>query len=104
MEEKKGGLKREHGWIPNLLDGVFGTIHNFVEGTVGSIHDAAHEFTRGLMHRAFLFLMTLFGIYFLCAGLAEMMSVVYQKPGIGGIAIGISVLLIVWVIQVFRKK
>ncbi len=107
MEGKKGSIKKDpsgNGWIPYLLDNVFGTIRTFVEGTVESVQGAVHECTTGLMRRTFLFLASLFGFYFLGAGLAEMITVVYRKPGLGGITIGVFTLFTVWVIHVFSKK
>lgn len=105
MDTKKG--KKEdgaNGWLPAILDGVFGSIQTFVQGTVEGIHNVAHEFTDGLLRKIFLFIFFLVGIVFLFSGMAEMISLAYRRPGAGEIIIGIFVLLITWVVYAFKRR
>ena len=107
MEEKKEARKQDsngHGWVPSLLENVFGTIRSFVEGTVGVVQMAVQEVTGGLMKRLFFFLSIICGAYFLLTGVAQMLSFVARRPGMGEMMIGFFILFTCWVIHVFTKK
>lgn len=105
MEIKKI-KKSEDGmnWLSLVLDNIFSPIETFVRGTVETFHGAAHKFTTEIMRKAFLLSFPVLGVFFLFSGLGEMMSVVYNKPGLGEIIMGFFTLLLSLVVYVFHKK
>jgi hypothetical protein len=100
---KKG--KNETGGLTKFfLENIFGIVKSFVDGMFENAEKAAFVFTRKVIIRAFLIFFIFLGIIFLLIGMARLLSAEYQFPGAGEALVGLTVLLVSFVLYAFIKK
>lgn len=85
--------------IMSLLTGVlFGKVQEFFSGVFLSAKDATEAYVKHMIQKLIIGLSVVVGLLFILIGLAQVISYVYQKPGLGEIIVGgaILILSLVW--------
>lgn len=106
-EKKTSHIKKEENETSLsglLLDGVMKSISAFVDEALQSVHRRTDIFLGKVAKKIFLFGLGFFGIIFLFAGLAKVLSVLLGIPGAGETTMGLMMLIIVFIVYTFERK
>ncbi len=107
-EKKTTRTKKEAGgadWLFQwVFDTVFGSVHTFVEGVTKSVVDGVDEIAGRVAQKAVLAALISFGFFFLLQGMARILDVIYEFPGMGETVVGFLVLAAALIFSVAWKK
>jgi len=87
-----------------IFDAVFGSVRSLVENLLESVSDGVEGIMVRAARRAFAMVLAVFGLWFLLAGFADLLSYLYKAPGLGGILVGMLVFGTAVLLSVFWKK
>jgi hypothetical protein len=100
-KKEKGGGEWSSSWI---FETVFGSVRSLVESLIGSVSAGIDDVVTRIARRAFAMMLAVFGLWFLLSGFAEMLSFLYDVPGLGEILVGILVFGSAVLFSAFWKK
>ena len=107
-EKKSTRAKKETGgadWMFQwVFDTIFGSVHTFVEGVTKSVADGVEDIANRIAQKAVLAALISLGFFFLLQGMARILDVIYQFPGMGETVVGFLVLAAALIFSVIWKK